>query len=105
MSTATTARGALLRRAGTLLVAAVLIGAPASAALADPTASPTAEASPTASVLGYTEPDDDRDHCAEPHDQPDRHDDSEPVGPCPRASPTSPAPSSSSSATASPRPR
>ena len=37
MSTPTTARGALLRRAGTLLVAAALVGAPASAALADPT--------------------------------------------------------------------
>ena len=55
MSTPTTARGALLRRAGTLLVAAVLIGAPASAALADPTAGPTAEASPTASVSATTD--------------------------------------------------
>ena len=45
MSTPTTARGALLRRAGTLLVAAALVGAPATSAFADPTASPTA--SPT----------------------------------------------------------
>ena len=40
MSTPTTARGALLRRAGTLLVAAALVGAPATSAFADPTASP-----------------------------------------------------------------
>ena len=39
MSTPTTARGALLRRAGTLLVAAALVGAPATSAFADPTAS------------------------------------------------------------------
>ena len=54
MSTPTTARGALLRRAGTLLVAAALVGAPATSAFADPTASPTvsptADASPTASA-------------------------------------------------------
>ena len=48
MSTPTTARGALLRRAGTLLVAAALVGAPATNALADPTATPTGTAGPTA---------------------------------------------------------
>lgn len=54
MTTPTTARGALLRRAGTLLVAAALVGAPASAAFADPTASPTTspttQTAPTASA-------------------------------------------------------
>ena len=49
MSTPTTARGALLRRAGTLLVAAALVGAPATSAFADPTASPTT--SPTADAV------------------------------------------------------
>ena len=60
MSTPTTARGALLRRAGTLLVAAALVGAPATSAFADPTASPTvsptAEASPTASASASPSP-------------------------------------------------
>jgi hypothetical protein len=48
MSTPTTARGALLRRAGTLLVAAALVGAPATSAFADPTASPTTSPTPDA---------------------------------------------------------
>src|SRR6478735_10862925 len=60
MSTLTTARGALLRRAGTLLVAAALVGAPATSAFADPTAtpavSPSAEASPTASSSASPSP-------------------------------------------------
>ena len=60
MSTPTTIRGALLRRAGTLLVAAALVGAPATSAFADPTASPTvsptAEASPTASATASPSP-------------------------------------------------
>ena len=60
MSTPTTARGALLRRAGTLLVAAALVGAPATSAFADPTASPTvsptADASPTASASATPSP-------------------------------------------------
>jgi hypothetical protein len=60
MSTPTTARGALLRRAGTLLVAAALVGAPATSAFADPTASPTtsptADAGPTASASASPSP-------------------------------------------------
>src|SRR6478752_1907319 len=60
MSTLTTARCALLRRAGTLLVAAALVGAPATSAFADPTASravsPSAEASPTASSSASPSP-------------------------------------------------
>ena len=47
MSTPTTARGALLRRAGTLLAAAALVAAPATSALAEPT--PTPDPSVTAS--------------------------------------------------------
>jgi hypothetical protein len=49
MSTPTTARGALLRRAGTLLVAAALVSAPAASALADPTTGLSTDAVPTAS--------------------------------------------------------
>ncbi|HYN68568.1 MAG TPA: hypothetical protein VES93_16925, partial [Ornithinibacter sp.] len=68
MSTPTTTRSVLLRRAGTLLVAATLVGAPATSAFADPTteASPTASASaspsptntgvPTPSVTGSSDP-------------------------------------------------
>jgi hypothetical protein len=56
MSTPTTARGVLLRRAGTLLVAAALVAGPATAALADPTAGPTPEASPTASATATATP-------------------------------------------------
>jgi hypothetical protein len=58
MSTPTTPRGALLRRAGTLLVAAALVGAPATSAFADPTtdagstASVTASASPSPTITG-----------------------------------------------------
>src|SRR5690348_3637959 len=54
MSTPTTARGALLRRAGTLLVAAALVGAPATSALADP----TPDAGPTATVSASPTPSD-----------------------------------------------
>lgn len=50
MSTPTTTRGALLRRAGTLLVAAALVGAPATSALADPTATTTAATTTTPST-------------------------------------------------------
>ena len=50
MSTITTARSALSRRAGTLLVAAALVGASATSAVADPTISPTADAGPPASA-------------------------------------------------------
>ena len=89
MSTPTTARGALLRRAGTLLVAAALVGAPATSAFADPTASPTtspttdagptasASASPTATASTDTTP-----------------------TTTPSTSPSDPAPSPSASATA-----
>ncbi len=62
MSTPTTARGALLRRAGTLLVAVALVGAPAASAFADPTtdavatASATASASPSPTATGSPSP-------------------------------------------------
>jgi hypothetical protein len=48
MSTPTTARGALLRRTGILLLAAALVGAPATSALADTTPEPSPTASGTA---------------------------------------------------------
>jgi hypothetical protein len=62
MSTPTTARGALLRRAGTLLVAVALVGGPTTTAFADVTtqASPTSSASasptPTASASAEATP-------------------------------------------------
>ncbi len=49
MSTTTTTRAALLRRAGTLLVAVALVGAPATSALAEPAPTPTTSSSATAS--------------------------------------------------------
>lgn len=56
MSTPTTTRGVLLRRAGTLLVAAALVGAPATSAFADPTteAGPTATSSVSVSTSPTT---------------------------------------------------
>ena len=58
MSTPTTARGAVLRRAGTLLLSAALVGAPATRALADTTAepSPTASGTTSASVTASPSP-------------------------------------------------
>ena len=49
MSTTTTRPRALLRRAGTLLVAVALVGAPATSALAEPAPTPTTSSSATAS--------------------------------------------------------
>ena len=101
MSTPTTARGALLRRAGTLLVAAALVGAPATSAFADPTASPTL--SPTADGEPHgirrrrpPSPSASRDRRAHPDHQPVGHD---------APSPTSPAPSPSASGRRRPAPR
>ena len=95
MSTPTTARGALLRRAGTLLVAAALVGAPATSAFADPTASPTAsptaDAGPTASASASPTPTATAAGRPDPHDQPVGHHVAEPE--------PSPAPSPSASAT------
>jgi hypothetical protein len=57
MSTPTTARGALLRRAATLLVAAALVGAPAASALADPTTGPSPDVAPSPSASASPTPD------------------------------------------------
>ena len=81
MSTPTTARGALLRRAGTLLVAAALVGAPAASALADPTTGPSTDAVPTASSSASPTPSASPSAEAEPHDQPDGHPVAEPHRP------------------------
>jgi hypothetical protein len=106
MSTPTTARGALLRRAGTLLVAAVLVGAPTSAALADPTAGPTAPASPTASVTVTATPDVSPSAEASPTTDPSDTTSPTPTSPAPSptTTTTSPAPSASASASSSPAP-
>ena len=103
MSTPTTARGALLRRAGTLLVAAALVGAPTTSALADPTATPTGTAGPTASTSGTPSPTatgtpSPSPTTSTPTDTPSPS----PTEPAPAPSPSSPAPSSSPSTPASP---
>jgi len=98
MSTPTTARGALLRRAGTLLVAAALVGAPATSAFADPTASPTtsptSDAAPTASASASPTPTATASGEATPTTTP-----SATTSPSPGPSPSDPAPSPSASAT------
>ncbi len=81
MSTPTTPRGALLRRAGTLLVAAALVGAPATSAFADPTTDAVAHG--IRDRVCVAEPDHHRvrhahHHHAVERPQPDRHD--EPLG-------------------------
>ncbi len=106
MSTPTTARGALLRRAGTLLVAAALVGAPASAAFADPTASPAASTSvdavPTASAPASPTPSATASGDASPSASPTATPTQSPTDPAPSASPSDPAPSPSPSDTTSP---
>jgi hypothetical protein len=54
MSTPTTARGAVLRRAGTLFAAAALVAAPAATAFADPTLEPSAATSPSTTASATT---------------------------------------------------
>ena len=107
MSTPTTARGALLRRAGTLLVAAALVGAPATSAFADPTATPTAsptsDAGPTASASASPTPTATASDDADAHDQPVGHHRrraraTRPPSPSASATPTSPAPTASPTA-------
>lgn len=80
MTITTTTRGVLLRRAGTLLVAATLAGAPAASAFADPTdpATPTSTASAASSPSAPAEP------------SPD------PSSPTPSPSPSVPAPTAPS---------
>ena len=107
MSTATTSRGALLRRAGTLLVAAALVGAPASAAFADPTASPTttsttADAVPTASASASPSPSATAPGDATPGTDPAATPTQSPTDPAPSPSDPAPSPSASSSETTSP---
>ncbi len=104
MSTPTTARGALLRRAGTLLVAAALVGAPASAAFADPTASPTTsesvDAVPTAAASASPTPSAPASGAATPSTDPAPTPTQSPTDPAPSPSPSDPVPSPS--ATTSP---
>ncbi len=99
MSTPTTARGALLRRAGTLLAAAALVGAPASAAFADPGASAptstTVDAVPMASSTASPGPSAIASSDATPG--------ADPSGTT-TPTPTEPAPSAPPSDTASPSP-
>ncbi len=93
MTITTTTRGALLRRAGTVLVAATLVGAPAASAFAEPTdpATPTATASAAPSSSAP----------AEPSPAPS----SPTPSPSPSvAAPTTPSPSPSATATATPAP-
>ncbi|MFL6152265.1 MAG: LPXTG cell wall anchor domain-containing protein [Ornithinibacter sp.] len=99
MSTPTTPRAALLRRAGTLLVAAALVGAPASAAFADPTASPTTTASvdavPTAAAVASPSPSTTASGEATASTDPAATPTQSPTDPAPSASPSNPAPSPS----------
>lgn len=111
MSTPTTARGALLRRAGTLLVAAALVGGPATSAFADPTASPTtsptasptADAGPTASATTTGSPGPTNTTPADPTpaptptDSPSSTTSPSPGDPAPSPSPTTPSSSPSPS--------
>ncbi len=106
MSTPTTARGVLLRRAGTLLVAAALVGAPASAALADPTANPTTstsvDAAPTAPASASPSPSVTASGVATPSSDPSATPTQGPSDPAPSPSPSDSAPSPSPSDTTSP---
>jgi LPXTG-motif cell wall-anchored protein len=100
MSTPTTARGALLRRAGTLLVAAALVGAPASAAFADPTASPTTtstsvDTAPTAPAPASPSPSDTASGGATPSADSSVTPTQSPTDPATSPSPSDPAPSPS----------
>ena len=104
MSTPTTSRGALLRRAGTLLVAAVLVGAPTSAALADPTAGPTVPASPTPSVTVTPTPDVSPSVGASPTTDPSDTTSPTPTSPAPSPSTSTTSPAPSASASSSPAP-
>ena len=116
MSTPTTARGVLLRRAGTLLVAAALVGAPASAAFADPAASPTPstslDAAPTAYASASPSPSVTASGTATPGTDPSATSTPSPSDPAPigttspsaTTSPTSPAPPASPSASATTAP-
>ena len=101
MSTPTTARGALLRRAGTLLVAAALVGGPATSAFADPTASPTdtptVSAGPTASASASPAPTATGSGDTTPTTSPSTPGSPSPTSPAP--SPSNPAPSPSTTAT------
>jgi len=104
MSTPTTTRGALLRRAGTLLVAIALVGAPATSALADPTASPTttpaADAVPSASTPATATP----SPTGTPSAQPTQPQTQTPTAAPPQPSPSDPAASSSASPTSTASP-
>ena len=95
----TTARGALLRRAGTLLVAAALVGAPATAALADPTASPSTSTSvdavPTAPPSASPSPGTTPSVGATPGTDPSATPTPSPTDPAPSTSASEPAPSPS----------
>jgi LPXTG-motif cell wall-anchored protein len=95
----TTARGALLRRAGTLLVAAALVGAPATAALADPTASPSTSTSvdavPTAPPSASPSPGTTPSVGATPGTDPSATPTQSPTDPAPSTSASEPAPSPS----------
>jgi LPXTG-motif cell wall-anchored protein len=114
MSTPTTPRGALLRRAGTLLVAAALVGAPATAALADPTSTPTptvdavatasAPASPTPSATASGDATASTGPSATATPSPSDPAPSGSASPTETTSPTSQAPSASPTASASTAP-